>query len=103
MTQGGEGGGAGAEEGVEDEVAFVRGGEEDAFDEGERLLRGMFSEFFLPGLGRRDGPNGLHLFAASVLAHELVIEFVAGLFVARGPDDGFGGVSEIAAGEIGRR
>ena len=37
------------------------------------------------------------------LLHQFVIEFVAGLFVARGPDDGFGGVGEIAAGEIGRR
>lgn len=102
-AQGGEGGGAGAEEGVEEEVAFVGRGEEDAFEEGERLLRGMLAEFFLPGFGRRNGPDGLHLFAAGDLAHELVIEFVAGLFVARGPDDGFGGVSEIAAGEIGRR
>ena len=33
----------------------------------------------------------------------LVVEGVAGLFVFGGPDDGFGGVSEIAAGEIGRR
>jgi len=28
---------------------------------------------------------------------------VAGFFVAGGPDDGFGRVGEIAAGEIGRR
>ena len=28
---------------------------------------------------------------------------VAGLFVLGGPDDGFGGVGEIAAGEVGRR
>jgi len=32
-----------------------------------------------------------------------VIEGVAGLFVLGGPDDGFGGVGEIAAGEVGRR
>ncbi len=102
-AQRGEGGGAGAEERVEDEVAFGRGGEKDALDEGERLLRWMFAEFFLPGLGRRNRPYGFHLFAAGDLAHEFVIEFVAGLFVTRGPDDGFGGVSEIAAGEIGRR
>src|SRR5215469_4049418 len=63
----------------------------------------MFAEFFLPRLGRRNGPDGFHLFAAGDFAHELVIEFVAALFVARGPDDGFGGVSEITAGEIGRR
>jgi hypothetical protein len=96
-------GGAGAEERVEDEVALGRGGEEDALDESERLLRGMLAEFLLPRLGRRNGPDGFHLFAAGDFAHELVIEFVAGLFVARGPDDGFGGVSEVTAGEIGGR
>lgn len=97
-------GGAGAEERVEDEVAFGRRGEKDALDEREGLLRGMLAEFFLPRLGRGDiPPDGFHLFAAGDLAHEFVIEFVAGLGVARGPNDGFGGVSEIAAGEIGRR
>ncbi len=35
--------------------------------------------------------------------HVLVVEFVAALFAARGPDDGFGGVGEVAAGEIRRR
>ena len=44
-----------------------------------------------------------HLFAAVGFLHELVVEGVARLFVARGPDDGFGGVGEIAASKIGRR
>ena len=48
-----------------------------------------------------DLPDGLHLFASGDFFHVLVVEFVAGFFVARGPDDGFGGVGEIAAGEIG--
>jgi hypothetical protein len=61
------------------------------------------AEFFLPGFGGLDFPDGLHLFAAIGFLHELVIEGVARLFVFGGPDDGFGGVSEIAAGEIGRR
>lgn len=63
----------------------------------------MFAEFFLPGFGRLDFPDRLHLFAAIGFLHELVIESVAGLFVFGGPDDGFGGVSEIAAREVGRR
>jgi len=99
----GEEGGAGTEEGVEDEVAFGGGGEEDAFEESDGLLRGMLAEFFLPGFGRRDGPDGLHLLAAGELLHEGVVEFVAGLFIFGGPDDGFGGVGEVAAGKIGRR
>ena len=103
MTQGGEGGGAGAEEGVEDEVAFGGGGEENALEKGERLLRGMLAEFFLPGFGRGDRPDGLHLLAASDFLHQLVVELVAGLFIFRGPDDRLGGVGEIAAGKIGRR
>jgi len=102
-AEGGEERGAGAGEGVEDEVAFMGGGEEDAFEEGDGLLRGMLAEFFLPGFGRTDFPDGLHLFAAIDFLHELVVEGVAGLDVFGGPDDGFGGVGEIAAREIGRR
>jgi hypothetical protein len=48
-------------------------------------------------------PDGFHLFAAIGFLHEFVIKSVAGLFVLGGPDDGFGGVGEIAAGEVGRR
>lgn len=64
---------------------------------------GVLAEFFLPGLGRLDFPDRFHLFAAIDFLHELVVEGVARLFVFGGPDDGFGGVGEIAAGEIGRR
>jgi len=63
----------------------------------------VLAEFFLPGFWRRNGPDGFHLLAAIGFLHELVVEGVAGLFVLGGPDDGFGGVGEIAAGEIGRR
>src|SRR5579872_3023644 len=99
----GDCGRSGAEEGIEDQVAFVGGGEEDAFDEGEGLLRGMFAEALFLGGGRQDFPDGFHLAAGVHLLHQFVIEFVAGLFVARGPDDGFGSVGEVAAGEVGRR
>src|SRR5579863_4890467 len=102
MAKGGEGGGAGAEEGVEDEVAFGGGGEENTFEKGDGLLRGMLAEFFLPGFGWRDGPDGFHLLAARDFLHQFVMEGVARLFIFRGPDDGFGGVREIAAGKIGR-
>ena len=92
-----------AQERIEDEVAFVGGGEEDAFEEGEGLLGGVLAVALLGFIGRKDLPDGFHLFAAGDFFHVAVIEFVAGLFIARGPDDGFGGVGEIAAGEIGRR
>ena len=79
------------------------GGEEDAFEEGDGFLGGMLAEAFFPGFGRLDFPDGFHLLAAVVFLHELVVEGVARFFVARGPDDGFRGVGEIATGEIGRR
>jgi len=66
-------------------------------------LSGMLAEFFLPGFGRGDGPDGFHLLAAGEFLHEAIVEGVAGLFVFGGPDDGFGSVGEVAAGEIGRR
>jgi len=102
-TKCGEERGAAAGEGVEDVVAFVGRGEEDAFEEGDRLLRGVLAEFFLPGFGRTDFPDGFHLLAAIGFLHELVMEGVARLGALGGPDDGFGGVSEVAAGKIGRR
>src|SRR6266702_2999114 len=99
----GEERGAAAGEGVEDEVAFVGGGEEDALEEGDGFLRGVLAEFLLPGFGRTDFPDGLHLLAAIDFLHELVIEDVARFGVFGGPDDGFGRVGEITAGKIGRR
>src|SRR5438552_1217515 len=62
----------------------------------------MLAEFFLPGFGRTDFPDGFHLLAAIGFLHEFVMEGVARLGVFGGPDDGFGGVSEVAAGKIGR-
>ena len=102
-AEGGDKRGAATTERVEDEVAFVGRGEEDAFEEGDGFLRGVLAEFFLPGFGRTDFPDGFHLFAAIGFLHELVVEGVAGLFVLGGPDKGFGGMGEVAAGEIGRR
>ena len=102
-AEGGEERGAAAGEGVEDEVAFVGGGEEDAFEEGDGLLGGVLTEFFLPGFGGPDFPDGFHLLAAIGFLHELVVEGVARFGVFGGPDDGFGGVGEVAAGKIGRR
>lgn len=71
--------------------------------EGRRVLRGMLAEFFLPRLGRFKFPDGFHLFVVVVDLHQFVIEGVARLFVFGGPDDGFGGMGEIAARKIGRR
>ena len=88
---------------IEDEVAFVGCGLEDAFEEGDGLSGGVLAVAFFGFVWGEDLPDGFHLFAAGDFFHVLVVEFVAGLFIARGPDDGFGGVSEIAAGEVGRR
>ena len=63
----------------------------------------MLAEALFPSFGRLHYPHGFHLLAAVGLLHELVVEGVARLFVLGSPDDGFGGVGEIAAGEIGRR
>lgn len=71
-----------------------------SFEEGDGLLRGMLAEFLLPRLGRGNGPDAFHLFAASELFHFGVVEGVAALAVLRGPENRFGGMSEIAAGEI---
>ena len=94
---------AATEERIEDQVAFVGGGLEDAFEEGDGLLGGVLAVALFGFVRREDLPDGFHLFAAGDFFHVLIVEFVAALFVARGPDDGFGGVGEIAAGEIGRR
>ena len=64
-------------------------------------MGGVLTEFFLPGFGGLDFPDGFHLFAAVGFLHELVVEGVARLGVFGGPDDGFRGVGEVAAGEIG--
>lgn len=50
-----------------------------------------------------DFPDGFHLFVVVDELHFFVVEGVAGFGVFGGPDDGFGGVGEIAAGEVGRR
>ena len=47
-------------------------------------------------------PDGFHLLARD-LPHFLIIEQVLGLFSFRRPQNGFGGVREIAAGKIWRR
>lgn len=47
-------------------------------------------------------PDGFHLFAGDD-THFVVVEGVFGLLVLGSPDDGFGGVGEIAATQIRRR
>ncbi len=103
QAEGGEDGGTAATKGIENQVAFVGGGEEDAFEEGDGFLGGVLAEFFLPGFGRTDFPDGFHLLAAIDFLHELVVEGVARFGIFRGPDESFGRVGEIAAGKIGRR
>ena len=45
-AEGGEERGAASHEGIEDEVAFAGGSEEDTFEEGDGLLRGCLPNFF---------------------------------------------------------
>ena len=99
------GGGAASEEGVEDEVIFAGRGVEDAFEEGDGFLCGMFAEDFFVLAGREDfspdevfvflheldffiavrgfeitAPDGFHLLASRISAHFLVIEEVLAFF-----------------------
>src|SRR5205823_11647414 len=61
---------------VEDQVAFVRRGEDYAFEQSHRFLRRMFAEVFLVTFGGSNLPNAFHLLAACHLAHQFVIERV---------------------------
>src|SRR5438445_31761 len=54
-TEGGKKRGTAAEERVEDEIAEIGGGEEDAFEQGDGLLRGMRDW----RRGRASGPRSL--------------------------------------------
>jgi len=92
-----------ASERIEDEVAFVGGGEQDSFEESDGFLRRVFAEFLFPRFRRLDFPDRFHLLAAIGFLHEFVIEGVSRLLAFRSPDDGFGSVGEIAARKIGRR
>jgi hypothetical protein len=65
-------------------------------------LRAVLAESLLSGFGGLHLPDGLHVFAAIGFFHQFIIEGVAGFGVFGGPDDGFGGVGELAAGEIVR-
>ena len=62
----------------------------------------MLAEEFFFAAGREDFPDAFHLLAVIGFLHQFVVESVAALFVFCCPDDCFGGVSEIVAGEIGR-
>ena len=62
----------------------------------------LAEKFFFAG-GRENLPDAFHLLAVIGFFHQLIVEGVAALFVFGGPNNCFGGVSEIAAGEIGRR
>ena len=63
----------------------------------------MFAVGFLGVFRGGEAPDVLHLFTAVDLAHERVVEAVLTLGVFGGPEDGLGGVGEVAAGEVGRR
>ena len=63
----------------------------------------MLAEELFFAARRENLPDAFHLLAVIGFFHQLVVEGVAALFVFGGPDDGFGGVGEIAAREIGWR
>ena len=95
---------AATHERVKDQVAFVGGGEDDAFEKRDGLLGWMLAEeFFSAASGGRTSQTLFICLPSVGFLHELVVESVAALFVFGGPDYCFGGVREIAAGKIGRR
>jgi len=50
-----------------------------------------------------DLPDAFHLLPARHFPHQLVIECVPARLILRRPDDGLGGVYEVATGKVGRR
>src|SRR5712692_5473031 len=101
--QGDNGRRAAAHEWVENYVARVGRSQQDAFEQSNRLLRGVLAEAFLFAVRRRNLPDAFHLLATGLLLHQFVMEGVAGLLALRGPDDRLGGVGEVPAGKVGRR
>lgn len=59
-------------------------------------------EFFLRA-GGGEAPDGFHLLAAVLGAHGGVVKGVFAEGVFGGPEEGFGAVGEVAAGEVGGR
>lgn len=97
----GYGGCAAAQERVEDAITNISGGVYAAFDEGDWFLSGVFPVNLLGLTGRWHFPHCFHLLTSDTL-HRLVIEEVFALFGFGGPEDGFGGVGEVTAAQVGR-
>lgn len=103
ISDGGHSGSSTAQKRIKHEVAFIGGGEEAAFHQCHGLLRGVFAVRLLRPARCRHGPHRFHLLAAVGAAHEVVVEAVFAFLIARGPEEGLGGVGEVAAGKVGRR
>ena len=98
----GDAGGGGAAEGVQNQLAGAGGGFYNAGQQSLGLLGGVLAVALFGLAGGHDGPQGLHLLAAVLLFHQLIVERVAAFGVLGGPQNCLGGVGEVAAGEVRR-
>ena len=101
-------GGAGAEEGIEHEVARIGGGEQDAVQQRLRLLRRVRLAPLavlqpLRPRADREQPVGAHLDVVVQRLHGLVVERDARLGIAAGPDQRLVRVGEALAAEVRHR
>ncbi len=101
-------GGPGAEERIEDDVPGLGRGEQDAGDQRLGLLRRMdlAARLVLQALlagAQRDEPVRADLDILVAGLESLVVEGVAGLGVARGPDQRLMGIGEPAAAKVRHR
>jgi hypothetical protein len=100
-------GGAGAEEGIEHEIAGPGRGQQHAVQQRLGLLRGMrllavALEPLRPA-AQRNVPIAAHLQLVVQGLHRLVVEGVAAVLRARAPQQGLMGVGEAPAAEIRHR
>lgn len=94
---GGYAGGRRAGEGVENPGVLVGGGEDDAGEQGEGLLRGVLAAGLFPRGDGWQSPHVGHLLVVVQLLHQFVVEMVRAFRAFSCPDDELGGVGEVAA------
>ena len=87
---GGDAGGRRAGEGVENPGVFVGGGEDDAGEQGEGLLRGVLAAGLFPWGDGGQSPYVCHLLVIVQMLHQLVVEVMRFLGRFTRPDDELG-------------
>ena len=99
---GGDARSAATSEWVENPSVLVGRCENDAGEQGERLLRGVLAAGFFPRGDGGQSPHVGHLLVIVQVLHQLVVEMVWTLGAFSCPDDELGRVSKVAAGDVGR-